>query len=138
MKVGNVGGALPIDRGSEHDKKTNRRSEVNEKKQQQDKVDLSSEAKQKARESSGADSTARTEQVYKRPTSAEAKQMNEDEQKLVESLMSRTGGEDESPEIRREKVEEAREKVKAGDYSDKKVIDKVARRIMEQFGLGNE
>ena len=137
MKVGNVGGALPVNRGSEHDRRETRKSEAAEKKQQ-DKVDLSTEAKQKARKPSGAERSAQSEQVYKRPSSAEASKMNEDEQKLVETLISRTDNESESSEIRREKVEEAREKVKAGDYSDKKIIDQVARRIMEQFGLGNK
>lgn len=135
MKVGDVSGASPIDRGGGHNKKEARKAEANEKRQP-DKIDLSPEARQKADGASGATKTSRSEQVYGRP-SPERKQMDDDDQKLVQALIGQGDDKEDSSSVRKEKIEEAREKMKSGEYSDKKVIDKVARRIMEQFGLNN-
>ncbi len=135
MKVGDVSGASPIDRGGEHNRKATRKAESNEQRQQ-DKIDLSPDARQKADGASKTAKSSRSEQVYGRP-SPERKQMDDDDQKLVQALIGQGDDKEESSSVRKEKVEEAREKMQSGEYSDKKVIDQVARRIMEQFGLNN-
>jgi anti-sigma28 factor (negative regulator of flagellin synthesis) len=40
-----------------------------------------------------------------------------------------------APEIRKDKVEEARENIIAGKYKDSKVMDEIVDRLIEQFGL---
>lgn len=40
-----------------------------------------------------------------------------------------------APEVRKDKVEEARENILAGKYKDSKVMDEIVDRLIEQFGL---
>jgi anti-sigma28 factor (negative regulator of flagellin synthesis) len=39
------------------------------------------------------------------------------------------------PEVRKDKVEEARENIIAGKYKDSRVMDEIVDRLIEQFGL---
>lgn len=40
-----------------------------------------------------------------------------------------------APDVRKDKVREARENIIAGKYSDSKVLDEIVDRLIDQFGL---
>ena len=44
-------------------------------------------------------------------------------------------GKEGAPEVRKDKVERARENILSGKYKDSKVMDEIVNRIIEQFGL---
>jgi hypothetical protein len=39
------------------------------------------------------------------------------------------------PDVRKERVEEARRKVSSDEYSDRKVLERIVDRLLEQFGI---
>ena len=52
----------------------------------------------------------------------------------VESIASQIAG---SPDVRTDKIAEVQQKINSGYYNSPEFIDKLAGKLMQEFGLGN-
>jgi len=144
MKVGDASSGHNLNRADNNDRR-NRETRRSDRHRDTDSVRLSSEGKRKATRTKKTEAEASS--IFRKANSGKPEEEGSkvkagktdravgNDQDLLRTL-EKCGKECENiPDVRSDKVDEARAKLESGEYISEEVVSKIAERLMNKFGL---